>query len=240
MTPEEKALIQVVLKRVELGEPMPHAVYLAAETLFRCYPNYPSMEADDWIGAGAVSCVACRGAGCDQCSNVGMWREPDQPIALEPRHRPARECIAEHAPGEQTCEWCCDNCAPLACNASSTRADGTDGIGRDCAHGQEWLPATFALCLAGDRIRLSGQETVVRDTRMAQWHARNREWTDDAGKTRDHQTRWDHTELLMDLEANPGMHEYPAATECEILCDTDRRAALELQRAFSGTKPVDK
>jgi hypothetical protein len=102
----------------------------------------------------------------------------------------------------------------------------------------EWLPATFADCIIGDRVRLGQEETTVRDTNTLLWHARNREWTDDAGKTRDHQTPWEHTVLRMDLEANPGMHEYPAGTACEILCDAERKAFLLLQQGFPGSSVV--
>jgi hypothetical protein len=101
---------------------------------------------------------------------------------------------------------------------------------------QEWRPATFADCLAGDRIRIGDQESdVIWTTGPQQFHARNREWIDDAGKTRDHQTPWEHIEVRMDLSANPGRREYVPSTPCEILCTPERAAALML-----NAKPVDK
>ena len=107
------------------------------------------------------------------------------------------------------------------------------------AHEQDdWLPATFADCLPGDRIRIGQEETIVRRARRGQWHARNREWVDDAGKVRDHQTRWDHEELELDLEANPGMHVYPPATPIEILADAERAAVLTLQQGFPGSQII--
>lgn len=42
-------------------------------------------DGDDWVNAGAVSCLACKGQGCEKCQNVGMWREADGPITLKPR-----------------------------------------------------------------------------------------------------------------------------------------------------------
>jgi hypothetical protein len=93
----------------------------------------------------------------------------------------------------------------------------------------EWIEATFADCLAGDRIRIGDQESDVLWTTAPQWfHASNREWIDDAGKVRDHQTPWDHYELRMDLSANPGRREYVPSTPCEILCTPERAAALML------------
>jgi hypothetical protein len=100
----------------------------------------------------------------------------------------------------------------------------------------QWHPATFADCLAGDRIRIGDQESdVLWTTGPQQFHARNREWIDDAGKVRDHQTPWEHIEVRMDLSANPGRREYVPSTPCEILCTPERAAALIL-----NAKPVDK
>jgi len=141
VTPEEKALIDVVLKRVELAEPMPRAVYLAAETLYRSYPGYPNLE------------------------------------------QPA-----------------------------------------------EWVPATFRDCLAGDRIRIGQQETIVRECSLGAWHVDNRDPWRPKG--------WEHTELRMDLEANPGLKEYPPATACEILMSPDRKAAHLLVQEFPGSQIV--
>jgi hypothetical protein len=99
-----------------------------------------------------------------------------------------------------------------------------------------WRPATFADCLAGDRIRIGDQESdVLWTTGPQQFHARNREWIDDNGKVRDHQKPWEHVEVRMDLSANPGRREYVPSTPCEIYCTPERAAALML-----NAKPVDK
>lgn len=93
---------------------------------------------------------------------------------------------------------------------------------------QEWLPAAFGDLLAGDRIRIGQQETIVtRTSRPAEWHTAN-------GGRR----RWDHVELRMDLEANPGMQQYPPDTACEVLCDAERRAVLLLEQGFPGSSIV--
>ncbi len=108
---------------------------------------------------------------------------------------------------------------------------------------EEWIEATFRHCLAGDRIRIGQQEaTVLSTTGVGRWHARNREWTDDAGKVRDHQTPWEHEELTMSLKVGDQVRpsrQYPPDTDCEILCTPERAAALLLAGSFPGTKPVD-
>lgn len=91
----------------------------------------------------------------------------------------------------------------------------------------EWLPATLADSLAGDRIRMHGEETTVTHVRTGIWNA-----------TPDGRKPWQHLKLELDLEANPGWHEYPPNLECEILCTPERVAMLEFQRQFPGTAPV--
>lgn len=93
-----------------------------------------------------------------------------------------------------------------------------------------WVPATFLMCLAGDRIRVSGQETDVLRSSSGVWHANNADaW---------HPTPWVHTELRMDLAANPGFQEYPPNTPCEILMSPERLAVHLLMQTFPGTTVV--
>lgn len=136
----------------------------------------------------------------------------------------------------------CLNCDPLLAGASTTRVDGT-GAGeapRHCGHDLDWMSATFADLLPGDLVSLNGSMATVTRVHRGQWHAKDRQWIDDAGKVRDHMTPWEHEELRIDLTANPGMHVYPPDTACEILADAERAAILALQAGFSGAKPVDK
>lgn len=91
----------------------------------------------------------------------------------------------------------------------------------------EWLPATFALCLAGDRIRIGADETDVTSHSLGQWHAD----VSDPYRPK----RWDHVELLMDVTINPGKRNYPPNTPCEILCTPERKATLLLQQGFPGS-----
>ena len=96
----------------------------------------------------------------------------------------------------------------------------------------DWVPATFLMCLAGDRIRIGGQESEVRRSSSGVWHANNANaW---------HPTPWVHTELRMDLAANPGFQEYPPNTPCEILMSPERLGTHVLMLQFPGTQPVDK
>lgn len=209
MTPEEKAVIQAAIALVY---------------------GTPESQSDSALLLAAVDALIFA---CPQCNQGGHTCPGDGESVAHGE----TDC-GKH--DEQSYRGLnCLNCDSLV--ASVTRVDGTEEgePARDCEHGPRWLSAAFADCLAGDRIRIGQEETVVRQAGTQKWHARNREWTDDAGKTRDHQTPWEHTVLRMDLEANPGMHEYPAGTACEILCDAERKASLLLQQSFPGTS-VDK
>jgi hypothetical protein len=131
----------------------------------------------------------------------------------------------------------------FACPECNQGGHACPGDGEGIAHGEtdcgkhaepapaapqrEWLPATFADCIVGDRVRLGSEETTVRGSNTLLWHTRN------GGRQ-----GWEHTVLYMDLEANPGMHEYPAGTACEILCDAERKASLLLQQGFPGSSVV--
>jgi len=99
-----------------------------------------------------------------------------------------------------------------------------------------WVPATFADCLAGDRIRIGDQESdVLWTTGPQQFHVKQG-WRDGQRFTE----RWDHIELRMDLSANPGRRVYLPSTPCEILCTSERAAKLELSTLFHPVQPVDK
>lgn len=208
MTPEEKAVVQAAIEAHGIG----HLPSTAQETILR-----------QAVHALIFSCEECN-AGGHTCPGDGdsiAHGESNCGKHDEPKHAGADGACPDYG---STLDPCPPGCASGTCVAN--------------LRAPEWLPATFADCIVGDRVRLGQEETTVRDTNALLWHARNREWTDDAGKTRDHQTPWEHTVLRMDLEANPGMHEYPAGTACEILCDAERRAALLLQQGFPGSSVV--
>lgn len=95
----------------------------------------------------------------------------------------------------------------------------------------EWVPATLKDCLAGDRIRIGQDETTVSRTTMGVWNAS----TGDAW----HPRKWPHVELRMDLEANPGLKEYPTDLACEIFMDPARQAAHILAQSFPGSSYVE-
>lgn len=101
-----------------------------------------------------------------------------------------------------------------------------------------WTPATFLYALAGDRIRIGTDETDVLRSSSGAWHANVVSSVLPSGKTWDKVTPWEHTELRLDLSANPGFREYPAETPCEILCTPERLAVLTLMTVFPGTKEI--
>ncbi len=143
----------------------------------------------------------------------------------------------EKAVIEAAIEWSTCHSVIDVEQSSELLQDAVKALEESRAPRKEWHPATFADCLAGDRIRIGDQESdVLWTTGPQQFHVRNREWTGDDGKVRDHAVgRWDHVELRMDLSANPGRREYVPSTACEILCTPERAAALML-----NAKPVDK
>lgn len=94
-----------------------------------------------------------------------------------------------------------------------------------------WVPATFGLCLAGDRIRIGQEETDVLRTTAGVWFVNTSNYWQP--------TPWKHTELRMDLAANRGWREYSPDVRCEILMSPARRAAFEIMLKFPGTTQVD-
>ena len=94
---------------------------------------------------------------------------------------------------------------------------------------QEWIAATLGSCLAGDRVRVPGEEAVCSFSSAGEWHADN---TDPYLPK-----RWDHQELVLDLSVNPGRRNYPVDHPCEILCTPERAAVLLLQREL-GAAPL--
>lgn len=93
-----------------------------------------------------------------------------------------------------------------------------------------WIESTMLHCLEGDRIRLGAEETTVLRSISGTWHADNSDvWRPKA---------WKHVELRLDLEANPGLQQYPPNAVVEILCTAERAAALVLQESFPGSAIV--
>lgn len=94
----------------------------------------------------------------------------------------------------------------------------------------EWTPATLLYCLTGDHIRIGQDETKVLRSSSGVWYVNTENYW--------HPTPWQHTELRLELEANPGFQEYPPNLECEILMSPERRAVFALQQAFPGTSVI--
>lgn len=101
-----------------------------------------------------------------------------------------------------------------------------------------WEPATLLYCLAGDRIRIGQDETDVLRSSSGAWHAQVVSSVLPSGKTWDKVTPWEHTELRLDLSANPGFQEYPPNLPCEILCTLERLAILHLMQGIPGTTVI--
>ncbi len=101
-----------------------------------------------------------------------------------------------------------------------------------------WKPATLLYCLAGDRIRIGQDETDVLRSSSGAWHAQVVSSVLPSGKTWDKVTPWEHTELRLDLSANPGFQEYPPNLPCEILCTPERLAILHLMQGIPGTTVI--
>ncbi len=93
-----------------------------------------------------------------------------------------------------------------------------------------WEQTTLLYCLAGDRIRIGTEETDVLRSGSGVWYVNTADYW--------HPTPWKHTELRLDLKANPGYQEYPPNLPCEIWMTSGRRAVYTLQQAFPGTTEV--
>lgn len=137
----------------------------------------------------------------------------------------------------------CPN-APEECRCSRTEKGYCHAL--NCHGGAdviEWVPATLLYCLAGDRIRIGprGQwlESDVLRSSSGAWHANVVSSVLPSGKTWDKVTPWQHTELRLELTANPGFKPYPQDFPCEILMTAERRAVHLLMSAFPGTTRVD-
>jgi hypothetical protein len=94
----------------------------------------------------------------------------------------------------------------------------------------EWVTAFLHFALAGDRIRINGQESKVLRSSAGVWYVNTADYW--------HPTPWKHTELRLDLEANPGFLEYPPNLECEILMTPERLAVYTMQQHFPGTSVI--
>ncbi len=109
-------------------------------------------------------------------------------------------------------------------------SDGETAVIAEDTSEPVWVPATLGMCLVGDRIRIGQQESAVLKSSAGVWYA-------DVSNYRQPRA-WKHTELRLDLDANPGLQQYPASAACEILCTPERKAALLLQEAFPGSAYV--
>lgn len=90
-----------------------------------------------------------------------------------------------------------------------------------------WIETTMTNALINDRIRIGAEETTVRASTHGMWHVDTRDpWFP---------REWQHVELRLDLEAVPGLKQYPPAASIEILCSPERLAVLRIQEGFPGS-----
>lgn len=184
------------------------------------------------------------------------WNNPPATRGVTAETHPCFECVDED---EDPAPWCdclvgdrckgpcrqrahaAERCPNRSCACSRTErvycaANGCHG-GADVV---EWMPATLLYALAGDRIRIGQQggytETDVLRSSSGAWHANVVSSVLPSGKTWDKVTPWEHTELRLDLSANPGFQPYPQDMACEIWMTAERRAVHMLMTVFPGTK----
>jgi hypothetical protein len=98
-----------------------------------------------------------------------------------------------------------------------------------------WVASTLLYCLAGDRIRIGTDETDVLRSSSGAWHANVVSSVMPSGKTWDKISPWEHTELRMELSANPGFQQYPPNLACEIWMTAERLAVHTLMTRFPGS-----
>lgn len=97
----------------------------------------------------------------------------------------------------------------------------------DFTSAPQWVETTMTNALINDRIRIGTEETTVLRSTHGLWHANNRDaW---------HPTKWQHVELRLELEAVPGLKQYPPAASIDILCTPERLAVLRIQEGFPGS-----
>ena len=94
-----------------------------------------------------------------------------------------------------------------------------------------WAVAEWRWVLAGDRVRLKGQEAAVTTSDVGSWHAAIESKRLSSGKWWDKVTPWEHMEVAVRLEhMGDRMLRFPASGKVEILCDEDRAKLLLFQR----------
>ncbi len=142
---------------------------------------------------------------------------------LSSARQPVRtaQLTAEFSPESGACS--CDPAAFGNCASEGCRG-GLDYVP------PAWESAVLLYCLAGDRIRIGTEETDVLRSGSGVWYVNTENYW--------HPTPWRHTEVRLDLAANPGFLEYPPNTPCEIWCTPERRAVLALQQDFPGVTEV--
>lgn len=93
--------------------------------------------------------------------------------------------------------------------------------------GPVWIETTMTNALINDRIRIGAEETTVRASTHGMWNVDTRDpWFP---------VKWQHIELRLDLEAVPGLKQYPPSLPCDILCTPERLAVLRIQEGFPGS-----
>lgn len=222
MTPEEKAIIDaaIYLKYcIDAGTagdpPSIDRLLDTVDALIFAYCGQHEPTYREWVGQHAdASTYPCWECLVDPIEDPLPWCDCRPEDSAEPAHPyPCR--LRAHTP---------ENC--LNRPESAGPPDKT------------WEPATLLYCLAGDRIRIGQDETDVLRSSSGAWHAQVVSSVLPSGKTWDKVTPWEHTELRLDLSANPGFQEYPPNLPCEILCTPERLAILHLMQGIPGTTVI--
>ena len=245
MTPEEKAVIDAAMEW--------HYAILANPSAIPLVPMSGPALALEGISHATwqlvTSCPECNAGGhtCPGDGNsinhtatdCGEHEDLRQSIADASTY-PCWECLVD--PTEDPAPWC--DCQPGALfnPAHSYPCRNRAHSPENCLNRPEpeptWEPATLLYTLAGDRIRIGQDETDVLRSSSGAWHAQVVSSVLPSGKTWDKVTPWEHTELRLDLSANPGFQEYPPNLPCEILCTPERLAILNLMQGIPGTTVI--
>jgi hypothetical protein len=124
-----------------------------------------------------------------------------------------------------------DECRCVRTERMYCHAENCHG-GADVA---DWVPATIADALAGDRVRLGGSEAVVEGVGPA-WHGHVRPGS--GTSSNNPPMAQEHTLIPIRLAGRKELLHLAPTLAIEILADASRRAALVLQHAFPGSTSI--
>lgn len=225
MTPEEKAVINLVLRWRE------ESLAGNGEFSFRAFKGVAD--------ALVFSCPQCNAGGhtCPGDGNPISHTQTDCGQHVDGSVRtaetlPCWECLTD--PTEDPSPWCdCRKLGERCAGPCRQRAHAPDRCPnmspawRDRHPAPVWVETDMRQCLAGDRIRMGASEANVLRSVSGVWHADNGDaW---------HPRGWEHLEFRAELDVVPGFRQYPPNASIEILCTPERRAILLLQDAFPGS-----